>query len=282
VGNRTQTTSTLAGISSGSSSYNSDDRLSTDTYDANGNTTLSGGVNNTYDFEDHLVQQGGVTILYDGDGNRVSKTVGGVTTKFLVDDQNPTGYAQAIAASSSDGSSRSFVYGLSRISQRQFIANSSTSLTSFYVYDGHGSVRALTDQTGAVTDTYDYDAFGTIINSSGTTPNNYLYSGEEYDPDLHDYYLRARYYVPRTGRFLTIDPYLGNLEDPISLHRYLYAGADPVNRIDPSGRQFDMVSLSVSISIESSLSEIETIYYKQLFKFTITALRCIYCLIPAM
>jgi uncharacterized protein RhaS with RHS repeats len=51
----------------------------------------------------------------------------------------------------------------------------------------------------AVTDTYDYDAFGNKINSTGATPNNYLYRGEQFDPDLGLYYLRARYYNPLTG-----------------------------------------------------------------------------------
>jgi hypothetical protein len=54
----------------------------------------------------------------------------------------------------------------------------------------------LTNAAGAVTDTYEYDAFGNKINSTGTTPNNYLYRSEQYDPDLGLYYLRARYYNP--------------------------------------------------------------------------------------
>jgi hypothetical protein len=52
---------------------------------------------------------------------------------------------------------------------------------SFYGYDGGGSVRQLTNLAGTVTDTYDYDAFGNLLNSTGTTPNNYLYRGEQYD-----------------------------------------------------------------------------------------------------
>src|SRR5258708_4142407 len=44
--------------------------------------------------------------------------------------------------------------------------------------------------------TYDYDAFGNKINSTGTTPNNFLYRGEFFDSDLGLYYLRARYYNP--------------------------------------------------------------------------------------
>ena len=63
--------------------------LGSDQYDPNGNTTLSGGVSDAYDFENHLVQKGGVAITYDGDGNRVSETVGGVTTNYLVDTAEP-------------------------------------------------------------------------------------------------------------------------------------------------------------------------------------------------
>src|SRR5271166_905542 len=81
VGNRTQKTSTLPGMPGGLTNYNANDQLSTDTYDANGNTTQSIGLGYAYDFENHLVQAGaGISIVYDGDGNRVSKTVSGVTT----------------------------------------------------------------------------------------------------------------------------------------------------------------------------------------------------------
>jgi len=64
-----------------------------------------------------------------------------------------------------------------------------------------------------------------------------FYRGEEYDSDLSLYYLRARYYNPATGRFLSRDPEDGHLKDPSSLHKYLYANGDPVNGIDPQGRE---------------------------------------------
>jgi hypothetical protein len=52
--------------------YDADDRLASDGYDPDGNTTLSGGITNTYDFENHLIAHGGVSVVYDGDGNRLS------------------------------------------------------------------------------------------------------------------------------------------------------------------------------------------------------------------
>ena len=172
--------------------------------------------------------------VYDGDGNRVAKTVGGVTTRYLVDDLNPTGYAQIVEEVANGVVNREYTYGLQRISQNQVISGAWT--PSFYGYDGGGSVRQLTNATAVVTDTYNYDAFGNLLNSSGTTPNNYRYRGEQYDPDLNLYYLRARYYSPATGRFMSKDPKMGKARVPATLHRYLYASGDPVNRMDPSGR----------------------------------------------
>ena len=66
--------------------------------------------------------------------------------------------------------------------------------------------------------------------------NNYLYRGEQYDSDLGLYYLRARYYNLATGLFVSRDPLDGIAFMPITLRKYLYAGSDPVNYVDPSGR----------------------------------------------
>ena len=77
---------------------------------------------------------------------------------------------------------RRYTYGLQRISESQAISGKWT--TSYYGYDGFGTVRQLTNSAGAVTDTYEYDAFGNSFTKSGTTPNNYLYRGEQFDSDL--------------------------------------------------------------------------------------------------
>src|SRR5581483_2953779 len=220
-----------------------------DTYDADGNTTVSGGTANVYDFENHLVKHGAITMTYDGDGNRVSKTIDGVTTSYLVDEKNPTGFPQVVEESSSDGSSRTLVYGLQRISQRQFVASSNTVLTSFYAYDGHGSVRALSNAAGAVTDTYDYDAFGNLIHSTGSTPNEFLFAGEQFDSDLGLYYNRARYLKTSTGRFMTMDTIDGDPESPAALQKFVYTGDHPVDARDSGGKEFDIGSVMESVAI---------------------------------
>ncbi|MEJ2628690.1 MAG: RHS repeat-associated core domain-containing protein, partial [bacterium] len=109
------------------------------------------------------------------------------------------------------------------------------SLTSYYHYDGQLSTRQLSDASQNVTDAYTYDAFGLLLNRSGSTENNYLYTGEQYDPNCGFYYLRARYYNASVGRFLTMDTWKGSMFEPYSLHKYLYCYNEPVNNIDPSG-----------------------------------------------
>src|SRR5262249_9335888 len=155
------------------------------------------------------------TLAYDGDGNRVSETVGGTTTKFLVDDKNPTGLPQVLDELVGGSVTRTYAPGLQRISENQQINSAWT--PSFYGYDGHGNTRFLTNSAGTITDSYDYDAFGMAIRTSGTTPNVFLYSAEWSDNSVGLYHLRDRYYNKATGRFETQDPYEGDLGSPATL-----------------------------------------------------------------
>ena len=261
VGNRTQMSSTLPGVAAGLFNYNANDELTFDAYDANGNTTTSGGLSYVYDFENHLIQKGGLSIVYDGDGNRVSKTVAGVKTLYLVDTLNPTGYAQVIAEEAQNTAPTvPYVYGLERISQRRTVVINGTFTTQirYFDYDGHGSVRGLTDPSGAVTDTYDYDAFGVLIHSTGTTQNVYLYSGEQFDPDLNLYYNRARYLNVSTGRFWTMDDFEGSDRSPLSLHKYLYVSSTRVIRgpgkpVSTSNAKHSRVYTSITLNTRNFL-----------------------------
>ena len=108
--------------------------------------------------------------------------------------------------------------------------------------------------------TYDYDAFGNLLHSTaagippgGTTvtatPNEFLFAGEQFDSDLGLYYNRARYLNVSTGRFWSMDTDEGKDFDPLTLHKYLYAHTNPVNRIDPTGHDdFSEVAAAQGIS----------------------------------
>jgi RHS repeat-associated protein len=118
-------------------------------------------------------------------------------------------------------------------------------------------VRLLTDSSGAVTDTYTYDAFGNLTASTGSTPNEYLYCGERLDGNSGFYYLRARYLNPQAGRFQTLDTFEGNTFKPKSLHKYLYASSDPINKIDPSGHaELSLAGNIGTLSINSTITAI--------------------------
>jgi RHS repeat-associated protein len=265
VGNRLNRASSVSPVPNQAPTFDANDRLESDTYDANGNIKISNGNGYNYDFENHLTStNNGVTIVYDGDGNRVSKTAGGVTTNYLVDTNNLTGYAQVVEEIQGGSVVKTYTYGHDLISQH--VAGGSV---SFYGYDGHGSVRNLTDSSAQVTDTYTYDAFGNLIESSGVTANSYLFAGEQFDVDLGFYYNRARYLNVETGRFVSMDTYEGSVYDPESLHKYTYANNDPVNRIDPSG---NMNFLDVQITALTVIGNIANFAPVALFWLEFTTL----------
>jgi RHS repeat-associated protein len=248
VGNRQSRTSSVTGIANQTFGYDANDRLTSDIYDNNGNTTLGHldgivqPVIDSYDYENHLTQRTGgtgsnVTLAYDGDGNKVRETANGQTITYLIDNQNPTGYAQVVEELVNGSVFRRYTFGHDLLSENQLIA--SVWSPSFYGYDGHGSVRLLTNSAGLVTDTYTYDAFGQLIQSSGSTPNDYRYSGEQLDSNLGLYYLRARYLNAANGRFWTMDSWDGASVEPKSLHKFMYANCDPANERDSSGHIVD-------------------------------------------
>jgi len=265
VGNRTNRASTLSALTNQVFSYNTNDWLTIDTFDSAGNTRTNAGNPFFYDWANRLtnavIGTTNVSIVYNGDGQRVKKTVvAGATTTitlYLVDSRNPSGYAQVMEELSVSGGStnlaRAYTYGLDLISQRA--PNTST---NFFGVDGLGSTRLLLNLAGGVSDTYTYDAFGTVVASTGTTTNHYLYAGEQRDADLGGlYYLRApRYLNTGTGRFTSMDSFEGTSTEPLSLHKYLYAHADPVNLIDPSGYSvnFNLPSLLTAVGAIATLA----------------------------
>ena len=82
-----------------------------------------------------------------------------------------------------------------------------------------------------------HSAYGEILEGTADLEDGYYYTGEYMDTETGLYYLRARYMNPATATFTSMDSYAGNIYDPASLHRYLYANANPVKYTDPSGHK---------------------------------------------
>jgi RHS repeat-associated protein len=134
------------------------------------------------------------------------------------------------------------------------LTQSRNGIASVFLPDGQMSVRALADETGNVTDRYDYDAFGNLIAKTGTTRNTWFFGAQQLDSTPGLYYLRARYYEPRFGRFTARDPFAGRILDPVTLHPYIYAGNDPMNRSDPTGTEFTLMHVVVAVAIAGGLA----------------------------
>jgi RHS repeat-associated protein/fibro-slime domain-containing protein len=184
-----------------------------------------------------------VEYKYNPNGIRVQKTydpdgASPEVTDYLIDPYNHTGYSQVFEETTGTNVT-AYIIG------DNVLAQDSTAEAGdpyYLLYDGHGSTRQLSDNTGALVtnESYSYDAYGVMLGGNPQTRagTNLLYAGEHFDVDAQQYYLRARYYNQNNGRFNRMDPFAGNNFDPQSLHRYTYVQNNPVNGVDPSGRLF--------------------------------------------
>ena len=194
---------------------------------------------------------------YDADGIRVSQTAGGVETTYLNDKQNPTGYSQVLEESNAGTLAKTYTLGLDVIAQDNApTPNEASPGVKFLLYDGHGSTRSLVDAFGQplTGQIFRYDAFGNRLDDV-VALTTLLYSGEQTDATGLQY-LRARYYNPNTGWFNTLDPFAGSMNDPLTLHKYLYCHGDGINYVDPTGECELVGMLSVS-SISSQLRSMQ-------------------------
>lgn len=197
-----------------------------------------------YDAENRMVQatvQNGdrqitESYTYDYAGNRTAKIGSDGEIRYLND---PTGDLTQVLAEYDQNRNLLCAY----IRGDQPVAQRRNNAYSFFLCDGHGSVRMLADAAGTVTDTYAYDAWGNLSDASGSTENSLRYCGEAYDAATELYYLRARYMDTGTGTFTALDTYQGGLMQPESQHKYLYAQANPVKYIDPSGHMAAAVAV---------------------------------------
>jgi uncharacterized delta-60 repeat protein len=252
-------------------SYNGDDELTsqtsslsgttTNSYDANGSLTSgsTGGVvtaTYTYDVRSKMVGYSDssttASYVYDDAGNRVEETVNGTATYYLTDTQNPTGYARPLEQKSSPTASPSVTYFLGDRVIGQAAAGGTV---TYLLPDGHGSTEQLANSSGTVTAALQYDAFGGALNfTSSTAGTDILFGGDAvYDPASGTYFHGDG--VRQTLSFLFIQRDFGsrnsNNQDPVSLHKYLYADADPITGNDPSGHA-DLTGLTAAGGAEAA------------------------------
>jgi RHS repeat-associated protein len=274
VGNRSQQVHTDAAgsVTSLNATYDTRDRQLTQgnqswMWDAMGNLAAKvGEATYAWDFDSRLQQvtlQNGtvVTNTYDADGVRVKTTTrkpDGTTTAvdYLVDTTG--GLSQVVAETTTIGSgltvlSAFYVRGDDLLAVMRPGPTAGTWASRFYHADGLGSIRALTDENGVVTDRWSYTAFGEILEHTGTDEQAYLFAGEPLDPNSGFYYNRARWMDPGVGRFVSIDVYAGRAFEPITLHKYLYGGDNPPNNVDPLGLTYmDLKASMASLTVLAS------------------------------
>jgi RHS repeat-associated protein len=127
-----------------------------------------------------------------------------------------------------------YLYGLDILAQQQ-------SDRLYYAHDGLGSVRQLLGSTGDLETNYAYDPFGVPV-VGGDVSNPYQYTDEAWDAEVELLYLRARYYQPEVGRFVTKDPWAGQAGRPRTVNRYAYVESNPINSVDPTGLSAERIT----------------------------------------
>ncbi|RIE03934.1 polymorphic toxin-type HINT domain-containing protein [Cohnella faecalis] len=239
------------------------------TYDVFGNRTISkqstsgeqpAWTDSTYNFDKWnrltSVQSGATTtnIQYGLDGLRIKKTTGSDATRYHY---NAAG--EVIAESNAANTVKAqYVRGPDRILAK-LDKTTQTEKRYYYLYNGHGDVVQIVDTAGVVKNSYKYDEWGNIDTQSETVDNMFKYAGEMYDKETGLYYLRARYYDPSIGRFISKDSYEGDLANPLTLNLYTYVYNNPMMYLDPSGnigwRQIDNLLMGIAASAGDTLMD---------------------------
>ena len=133
----------------------------------------------------------------------------------------------------------------------------------FYLFDAQRSVTDLVALDGTARAAYHFDAWGALRGKTGGSFNAFGFTGHEQDGETGLYYLKARFYDPELGRFLSQDPADGSPDNPPSLHRYLYAYGNPTVYIDPDGRfglrdVWDAATIGVETAVDIAAVNLKT------------------------
>ncbi len=195
-------------------------------YDSRGNLLEErGGRNRSYAYDalGRLIEADTENAVcryhYDGEGMRYRSERDGVPSYSFYD------RGSLLWEGSHPGSGIRYTRGVDTVCSEQGEGN-----RHHHVRDELGSALFLLDEAHNITKACRYDAFGNLLEESGQAPNRLLYTGQEYDRETGQYYLRARYYSPETGRFTQEDTYRGD-----GLNLYAYCANNPVKYVDPTG-----------------------------------------------
>jgi RHS repeat-associated protein len=208
-------------------------------YDSVGNLLSRTDGSQTYQYQWNSLGQltgastptvGWIYYGYNGFGVRVRRTTAaGVTTRYLYDGDDLVAEVDA-----SGNRIRTYTYwpGIDQPHSMRTWENGAGGTVHYYALDlPTNTVRGLFGTSGAITHSYQYSAFGEKLKQSEGTHNPLRFAARELDWQTGLYYVRARWYDPFLGRFLSEDPI--GLEGGIN--QYTYAANDPINRRDPTG-----------------------------------------------
>jgi RHS repeat-associated protein len=235
-GNRTNTVQTeqytnLPAYSAASYTYNfQKNRLlsagaNSFTYDNEGQLATGYGSSYTFDYEHRLIAIGTDQFTYDGTGNRLQATRNGVVTRYIYD-----AFGNLLAeADGSNNITRYYIQGAGLLA-----AVTSSNTLYCYHFNATGHTMAMTDSAQVVVNKFSYDPYGNITNQSEGINQPFKYVGQFgviTEPNGF-YYMRARYYDPQVGRFISEDPIGFDGGDE---NLYAYVKNNPVMGVDPWG-----------------------------------------------
>ncbi|HPS55664.1 MAG TPA: RHS repeat-associated core domain-containing protein, partial [Sedimentisphaerales bacterium] len=230
-------------------------------WDDNGNMTDTASSTVSYNWDNKLRQATNsgktIKIKYDPDGNRVYKeSIDGSTTKrkYIIDilGELPT-ILMELDPDSSLAIEKTYIYANNEVVAQH--DGDTSDARYFYLHDRLGSVRQIINTAGNVVNRYTYNPYGETFatEQTETVGNSFKFTGQWFDAEIDQYYLRARMYDPHLGRFTTRDPVRGGFKEPMSLHAYLYCLNDPMNKIDLSGEEFTLSGLLSGMSLRGSI-----------------------------
>jgi RHS repeat-associated protein len=134
-----------------------------------------------------------------------------------------------VLVETSGGAETIYLYGHARLAQVEGAD------AEWFLGDALSSVRQVVDDGGEVVLARDYSPFGVVLSESGTGGSGYGFTGEQWDSYMRYLYLRARWYSPSVGRFVSVDPWEGSIQQPGTPHKYVYVQNNAPNYTDPTG-----------------------------------------------